>query len=166
MKIRNGFVSNSSSSSFQSSSSSSGMIIGNDCDTCEPTLWADGETPLYVQVVYSGITSCNATTNANVTGILKQKSTDPCYWEASIVLNGDFWYMSYTLNAAYSIVTLVYAGGGSYFDSGLEIVCDVTFTNGWTVCSGAPVFGINGIASVVWGASIGQAGYDAQTFWA
>lgn len=54
---------------------------GPDCDACEGTLWANGETPRYVTATISGVTDCPGESTApDGEYELTQSLGDVCQW--------------------------------------------------------------------------------------
>jgi len=68
---------------------------------------------------------------------------------------------------SYSVLALV--GGAGFFNSGLAVPgCTTSFTNSYAVCGVGFLNprGTGGNASHAWSSLIGEASYNAQTFWA
>lgn len=102
---------------------------GNNCSSCTPDLWADGETPLYVYVTFSGITGCGRSPHDPPNGQTfkcTQSDANYCLW----VYDGPVWRVEFhakRIGHDYSFVVLTDEFGWAFF-SGTGDICPQDLT--------------------------------------
>lgn len=118
--------------------------FGMDCDLCEGSLWADGETPAKIGVMFSGIEACPFATQDMPNGyfILTQAAPGCGFWFLDAIYD-------ITLNflVGQTGLSVWDAGHDEKYFTGLVAQCETQFNNLNLFCAGWNM-GINGSANI------------------
>jgi hypothetical protein len=130
--------------------------FGDNCSTCDPSLWATGQTPQIVTATISGITECGGQCAAsyidfNDTFYLTQSGASACWWfytSGDTVMRWTVDRGAPTTDSMFHIWTDDGAGDVDwYFTDVIGSTCQTSFTNALVVgncCAGDFAHGVTG----------------------